>query len=497
MLAAAGPWALVLVALGIGAAGCKKSSGLECPAGTVQQGGTCVANGEDQVQHEGIVVPDVGQPEPGPDPLPEAVADAPDDGTSEATPEVLDILPDVAAPEVFPGGVIGMKCKLDADCTGADFEGVCLDWVKGYCSVLGCSTGSPCPDGSVCLAMTSNDAACAASCETDADCRVGDGYACKSVPDPTGTLVHVCYQVKLKGGPGDGCKGPQDCAGAAGCLTNFAGGYCAQLQCDTDASCPADTHCVKLNKTSTCLKACAVADDCAVTGALPRACVQMVSIETGEKVGVCGSGTLGLAIGAACKNDSECASFECHIAFTGVCSGNDPRGCKVDKECPAASICLQSPDATRGYCTVSCQGVCSGMNYCLGGTTQGQGECLPGCTSKGDPKCPTASGLGCVFGAPIGLPNGHYACGLVMPGAFGATCKVVSDCMGGQCLVAAGGSGYCTGGCTFGYCPFPTWCQATGGQSRCLLLCSDDGDCPDGESCTTPPDATAKVCYPM
>lgn len=461
--------------------------GIECPNGMVQQGSTCVPV-EDLVGHDGVVLPDI-----------ELVKDVADIEEEEILHDMttVDFKEDIPPKDNWPGGFIGMGCNSSSDCIFGGVKGECLNWVKGYCSIMDCDKGdTSCPEGAVCMTMTPKQTACAMQCKSDADCRVNDGYACKTLLDHEGKQVQVCWQVKKTNGPGEGCSGPQDCAGAATCLTNFAGGYCAVQYCEQDASCPTDTHCVNLNKVPTCMKACSSDDACAVAQELPRKCIELTSIETGEKVGVCGSGTLGVPIGGQCRNDSECASFDCHIAAIGTCSGTSSLGCVTNQDCPSTEICVPSPESTFGYCTAKCSGPCSGMSYCIGGPESGQGECLPGCTGKGDPTCRAEAGLSCIYGAPIGYPPGRYACARLAPGAMGTTCKDTSECKSGQCLTAPGGYGYCTGACMLGYCPFPTYCQQVAGQSRCLLLCLSSQDCPEGHECGMPAGASVPVCYP-
>jgi hypothetical protein len=446
---------------------------------------------EDVEPHESPVFPDQDFPD---EATAEVVDDGPADGATDgdAASEVADI----PGPEAYPGGFVGKACNGEADCKVGGVDGDCLNWVKGYCSVMDCGSGGvTCPEGSVCMGMTAKQTACAVACDGDADCRVAEAYACKALLDSAGLTVHACWQVKKQGGPAEGCDGPQDCAGAATCLTNFSGGYCAVQFCAGDAGCPEGTHCVKQNKVPTCLKACEAKTDCVVPGDLPRECIKLNSIDTGDKVGVCGSGTLGVQIGQQCLNDSECTSFDCHVVATGSCSAT-PFGCLVDNDCPETEVCVPSPGATYGYCTLACSAPCTGQNYCVGGAAMGKGECLPGCSAKGDAACRAEAGLSCIYGAPIGYPQGHYACARIGIGALGGACASVGDCTSGQCLSAAGGKGYCTGPCTLGYCPFPTSCQKVDGQDRCLLMCLSGDDCPAGQACSIRGESMIPLCYP-
>ena len=88
-----------------------------------------------------------------------------------------------------PGSVcrpeLGASCGADADCGAGQactnaFSDV-IDWVNlypdGYCTVRGCTEGS-CPEGSECRQPGDRDPICAATCETDVDCRFQQGWEC-------------------------------------------------------------------------------------------------------------------------------------------------------------------------------------------------------------------------------------------------------------------------------------------------------------------------------
>jgi hypothetical protein len=354
-----------------------------------------------------------------------------------------------------------------------------------------------CPTGSTCLGITPNAPACVATCANDGDCR--SGFACKPVPDAKGAQVDVCWPISGTHAAGDECTGPEDCAGAASCLTNFTGGYCAVLYCTADAGCPADTHCVDVNGTASCLKACKAAADCTTSG-LSRSCLSVTSADpaVGGQVQVCGSATQGVGIGQRCQNDSECTTFDCSLSYTGTCSATVSRGCKADSDCPMGEVCVESTAATAGYCTQACTAACTGAYFCIYSDTLTQGECLPGCSGPGDAACVGAAGLACTFGDVKGVSGGHYACARVRAGAAGANCSAATDCASGTCLKGTGTAGYCQAACGFGgFCTFPTLCSAVGGQNVCLLLCLGTDDCPAGMACTVPAGAQTNVCYPQ
>ena len=482
---------------GVNAWSCGGSNG-DCPAGTVPQAGTCVSIGDHSI-HEFVFpeIPDGGNGDS--DLVAEGMTAEVDGGLADGKTEF-----DALGPDAYPGGVIGRSCNKDLDCKLFGIDGQCLDWPKGYCSILDCDgDGGPCPDGALCLSLTPNAFACAAVCEFPGDCRVTDGYGCKGIPDPEGKQVNVCYQIKKSGGPADGCAGHHDCDGKAACLTTFAGGYCAVLFCGDDAPCEDGTACVLVNDAPACLKECSGPADCVVEGDIPRTCAKLKSaITLGDKVDVCASGTLGIPIGGQCLSDMECDSEDCQVVFTGKCSFSKD-GCLLDSDCTDGGICQQSPDNSFGYCTKDCSLTgCPGASFCIGNAINAsgkvEGNCLPGCLGSGDQTCRTEAGLSCVFGDPVGS-LAHYACANMKPGSLGSPCKAPSDCTSGQCLVGGSGGGYCTGPCGYqAFCPFPTSCQQVGGegQYRCLLRCLAKADCPPGHDCHTPLGAFIDICYP-
>jgi hypothetical protein len=474
------------------AASCAGGDG-GCPAGFVPQGKTCVAV-EDVDPHENVVVPDSAPLDPGPKDTGPDLKDAGPD-----VPEVKDVPPDLPGPDAYPGGVIGLACAKDSECKNGGIDGLCLDWVKGYCTTLDCTTGTACPEGAVCLAMTPNKTACAASCTSPDTCRVAHGYGCKGLLDPSGSPVRVCYQIKLLKGPAEGCSGPQDCAGSQTCLTNFPGGYCATLFCDATHPCDAGTECVKVAGTTACLKTCGSDADCKVEGDLARACLALKSgLGTGDKVKVCASGTSGVAIGGQCLNDTECTSGACTVVFTGRCFFSKA-GCHLDKDCTDGGTCVQGSQDAFGYCTQACSlnTPCKGQAYCVDATKAGGGgECTPGCVPDGPPGsgCRSEAGLACVFGDPIGQA-GRYACVHLPARSVGTACKADSDCDSGKCFHSAEAEGTCTAACGYKqFCPFPTACETVSGVQACYRRCGSEHDCPGDMKCAAEQGALQAVC---
>jgi len=480
--------ALALMAA-FAAAGCSK--GLVCPAGTVKYNGTCTAV-DDLGPGDDIVLPEI---------LPS------DDGKSDADVETVDaadidvakdaakdtVSTDAPGSDVYPGGVIGKTCQTSAQCKSSTITTAsCLGWKLGYCTLKGCGTGGvTCPDGAVCMGIALEQPACAKSCTVDGDCRVKDGYACKLLPDPSGVLKQICHVVSTSGAPGDGCSTPDDCAGVAGCLSNFTGGYCAQLTCGADEPCPDGTRCVLLSGQPRCLKSCTGPTDvagCKVAGDLPRSCILLRDPASGDKVNVCGSVAANGIVGSQCLNETECASGRCDVAATGTCS-QSTLPCILDNDCGPADACLQDSKKTFGFCTASCSSstTCPALSLCVetvaAGTTKRVGRCMPGCTTAAD--CRAEAGMACMYGDPG--DTGRYACVALGLGEIGTPCAEDPDCRVGTCLLGTGSTaGYCSAQCATldsSLCPFPTDCQAVGGVNRCLLRCRSNGDCIGDTQC--------------
>lgn len=137
------------------------------------------------------------------------------------------------------GGVAGIR-EIGAACTAASqcAGGACMGLPGGYCTMMGCSTSSPCPSGSECFGLNPSGSACFKSCTAPAQCRVSDGYTCDTdntcypgVPAPDGGPPSDGGAVTLPAGPGAGpgpsCANlpPMRCtSGAATCnaLTSFS-----------------------------------------------------------------------------------------------------------------------------------------------------------------------------------------------------------------------------------------------------------------------------------
>lgn len=510
---------ILLVLSLVPGAGCGKV----CPEGTVRVGDFCK-----RVDPDVVVVPDVI-----------ITTDVPFDvsGDDIAADVAIDDADDVATvdnghadvPPVdpgntveYPGDYIGKACNKPSECTSETWpDGKCLSWPKGFCAMPGCDTGLACPEETTCmnLAAGSNSALCTLLCDDDSDCRaqvdaLGNGYACKLVPDPAGTFQSVCYMEAGDASQvGGTCQAHEDCADRMGCLPNFDGGYCAVLFCDAANPCPGGTVCTRLQGRGVCMKTCLENDDCEETRpctdedvgcvdsvSLSRACIEMKNAVTLDKVKVCGSGTVGKEIGEQCLNETECVSGKCNVSYTGKCTDFPTTGrrCLSDADCAISkALCAQNSADTYGFCTADCgtSNCNTSGSFCVVTMVDEDslgGMCLPSCqqTNPDDPasesSCWEEAGLRCMWGDTKFQPNVR-TCVRIDPGDPGMSCRNDSQCYSGNCVGEGDATdGVCAINCLADdLCPFPTVCQSVGGQKLCMRRCQSAPDCPGTMICNT------------
>ena len=297
-------------------------------------------------------------------------------------PEDLDVEDTGGGPT--EGGGLGQPCGKSDDCDG----GTCLDWPQGYCTSLDCDDQEPCPDGGLCVPLIGGNRVCLLGCATDADC-VSTAQACKPlVQEPDNAVLMACYGVKEDAsGPSGVCSGHTDCAGAASCLLTMPGGYCAVQGCEP-GSCADGTVCIEYGGVPTCLKECAVDEDCGGSPGAERRCGVLKSL-AGNLSGACISGASGAAVGEQCLNDFECASGTCDLLGEGQCSqtGAPCFENTSDVDCEPTEFCLVNGENGVGSCTQPCSlsAACPGTGLCEGqpGAPQGCGARLVGTGADG------------------------------------------------------------------------------------------------------------------
>ena len=100
------------------------------------------------------------------------------------------------------------------------------------------------------------------------------------------------------------------------------------------------------------------------------------------------------------------------------------------------------------------------------------------------------------------IPLAALACGGGGgPHDVAGACADDDDCAFGECYTASD-PGYCTAECenegSTSECPEDTVCKRIeGGDPRCLLVCEDDGDCPDNSDCNPISESDLKGCEPV
>lgn len=88
-------------------------------------------------------------------------------------------------------GANGAACASFTDCGG---QRACVPWPGGTCARIGCRSNADCESDTFCVRREGESfSVCARSCwDTDANCRLGAGYACDIVEDLAGELQLAC-----------------------------------------------------------------------------------------------------------------------------------------------------------------------------------------------------------------------------------------------------------------------------------------------------------------
>jgi hypothetical protein len=259
----------------------------------------------------------------------------------------------------------GASCESGDQCLG----GACLTaqegFPDGYCTTFDCDTqGCSNIFGSECLLLNQlrNQAACYVSCDGDGDCR--DGYRCIDADGAQVCLPNgLAAGLPQAGETGTSCSRDLDCDGGT-CLTNFTGGYCTALGCNSDS-------------------------DCASFG--EGRCLTL-SADGVDTFTACFDG---------CSSDAECRfGYGCTDpdGSGGVCEvldesnpvrnpngANDGQPCLVDINCKGGTCLREEEGYPDGYCTtLSCNRIGCNLPNAVCRTFESDSACFVGCAENSD-----------------------------------------------------------------------------------------------------------------
>lgn len=178
------------------------------------------------------IAPEVAD-DAGPDSQVDVAADA--SPTEDDAPDIADIGSDDAKPAA--------PCTTTRDCA---LDQVCRD---GHCGADACSSPSDCPRDHGCPVAGPGPAprVCAASCDTDDECRPGE--SCKQ-------FIEGRYCGRSgNDGSGSACADFAACRDELVCLP-WAGGYCALAGCADNADCESGTWCIAETEGEVCAQGC-------------------------------------------------------------------------------------------------------------------------------------------------------------------------------------------------------------------------------------------------
>ncbi|GMV39764.1 MAG: hypothetical protein AMXMBFR64_14800 [Myxococcales bacterium] len=282
-------------------------------------------------------------------------------------------------------------CSQAKDCAG---QATCLTFLpKGYCAVVGCGEGIPCPSKTKCVSLGQINA-CLADCDGAHPCpgSAAKIQSCMEETDIQGQPVTVCMTGEAgkdigefcttdlecsskhctihatgRCAPGEQlCSSDKDC-GATGGTCDIKGEYlvgsCGQA-CSLDVPCP---------EGATCIPTSATAGECSLT------CKSLADVFTcDENLGeVC---VIGDPLGPAPSEDTY-ACFSQPPGQVGAHCDTAPGG----PGCATDLMCYQGK-ASAGYCTTGC----GAKDYCPWTTICGSAgafeQCLRRCKAKTD--CP-------------------------------------------------------------------------------------------------------------
>ena len=291
-----------------------------------------------------------------------------------------------------PAGI----CDYAKACSGT---ATCLTFLPGgYCAVVGCGPGVPCPLATSCIPMGDFNA-CLADCDGAHPCpgSAAKLQSCQGQLDLQGETRDVCLTGTSGKELGELCVSNVDCLSKS--CTVLAEGRCAPGNgfCLTDADCAMSAGVCDIKAeyhVGVCSKACDVDTPC------PE---KSLCVPTSATAGLCQ---------VQCKSLSD--TYTCDDQLEQECVIGDPLGGELDADLYACvtrgkgkmgELCDNVPDGptcaegltcyqgsgSEGYCT----GDCGAKDFCPWSTVCGSAgafdQCLRRC--KADTDCP--SGFEC------------------------------------------------------------------------------------------------------
>ena len=440
------------------------SASADCPAGSVCEGGFCVAS---------TIITDSG------------VSDtATENDTTEGT-DATDTTPDID-PALCGNGVIDGAEACDTAIAAGQ---------PGACPTV-------CEAGPSCTTVRLEGTDCAATCVTEplAECANGDGCCgtgCSAADDDD--CDPVCGNTILEPGelcdPSESCPTEASCADSSACTAESVSGSAAS--CDAacvitditlcvggDGCCPAsctnatDTDCsascgngvVEPGETcdGNCPASCAPSNVCATARLIGNAancsaeCVEAAITAPADADGCCPAG-------ANASVDNDCAAVCGNGVVEGVetCDGVCPTDCNDSNACTTDSVV-----GSAAACNAACD------NAPVTSCVNGDGCCAPGCNASNDNDCSAACGNG-----------------IVEPGETceGASCP--TSCDDGLVCTAnllVGSAGNCDLACTF-----PAITAAADGDGCCPAAANANNDTDCAPVCDNAVVEFGETCDPL
>lgn len=291
----------------------------------------------------------------------------------------------------------GASCEQDGNCLGGQCLSAQQGYPGGYCTTLECDVEGCSGLNSECF-RTQVDGqpveACYELCSFDGSCeRADEGYTCVQLDGSSVCLPPDVTSAPPQGVVGAGCSNELQCNGDDSvCLTNWRGGYCSELDCQTDDDCLGEAACAELDSENNpsqtaCLATCEAATDCRNGYVCETISGKDVCVE-GDDSGPVNPD--GVDDGEACVSNINCKGGNCireregaggDVAYPdGYCSTRD---CDADEECFGDAVCISRERTT------TCMAACSSNADCRDGyTCQPRTDGTGFCDSSVEPVAP-------------------------------------------------------------------------------------------------------------